>query len=107
MNSRRVLVTGAAGFIGRHLCDFLLERGYIVFGTTRSGIPSGLNSIKWFKMDDIETVDWSPLLKEVDYVVHCAALAHQVETQASPQNYQRINHHGTARLAQAIACSPV
>jgi dTDP-glucose 4,6-dehydratase len=32
MSSERVLVTGAAGFVGSHLCDQLLSRGYDVLG---------------------------------------------------------------------------
>ena len=31
------LVTGATGFIGSHLCKELVQRGYTVFGLSRSG----------------------------------------------------------------------
>ena len=32
MNSSKILITGAAGFIGYHLCKSLLEDGYEVLG---------------------------------------------------------------------------
>ena len=40
----RVLVTGAAGFIGSHLCEFLLERGADVIGMDNfiTGSPENL-----------------------------------------------------------------
>ena len=35
--SKRVLVTGATGFIGRHLCDHLLDCGFFVRALVRKG----------------------------------------------------------------------
>lgn len=43
---KRVLVTGASGFIGSHLVERLLEEGAIVTGTSRRGNPKFLDGVK-------------------------------------------------------------
>lgn len=65
----KVLVTGATGFIGSAVSSVLADNSYELTRTasrTRSGIT---------KMS-LDTEDWSPVLKGIDTVVHCAALAH-------------------------------
>jgi nucleoside-diphosphate-sugar epimerase len=42
MQAKNALVTGAAGFLGYHLCSRLLKEGYAVFGV--DDISTGLNS---------------------------------------------------------------
>lgn len=105
-----VLVTGATGFIGGHLCSFLDSRGYKVRGVFRPAaclttLPA---EIEWRKIDDIgEITDWSTLLEGVDYVIHLAALAHQIgpKAQRSPDEFHRLNATATGRLAEAVAAS--
>jgi len=81
----RVLITGGAGFIGSHLCDFLLKKGLKVICVDNfiTGSPSNISHLKgnpdfMFIEQDVSekiTVDG-----EVDYVLHFAS-------PASPADY--------------------
>src|SRR5688572_14848133 len=99
---RRVLVTGATGFIGRAVTAHLAACGYTVFGTRRHGASSGSGAVVWREIDDLLSVDWGPLLEEVDFVVHLAALAHQIGKKTPPDAFDQINHVAVERLAEAI-----
>lgn len=74
----RVLVTGASGFIGRFLVDFLVDSGHFVTGVSRQGVHSSSDPIKRIQIDDLrqpqiwERIDFS----NFDVVVHLAARAH-------------------------------
>jgi len=102
-----VLVTGATGFIGRHLCKHLLAKGYIVRGTYRNNLPGSLpTQIEWVKIGDIgPDTDWTDALSSVDYVVHLAALAHQPgqEGKRRARDFVRVNSEGTRRLVEMVA----
>lgn len=73
-----ILVTGATGFIDRHLSNELVNRGYFVRGCYR-GWHSEIQGVEWFELGDIgpDTQREGPLDK-VTHVVHLASLAHQV-----------------------------
>lgn len=62
----RVLVTGAAGFIGRALCPVLAARGHEVVPLERR-VTGDLSAFS----------DWPRVLSGVDSVVHLAAIAHR------------------------------
>ena len=51
MRGERVLVTGASGFIGRHLCRRLLQEGTTVFGVSRSSAPELTDGLHWLRAD--------------------------------------------------------
>jgi nucleoside-diphosphate-sugar epimerase len=106
----RVLITGASGFVGQHLCQHLLDKGYLVRGTFRTKIPGELrHSVEWVHMGDVgPDTDWSPALETVDFVAHLAALAHQIGTKGEGriEEFMRTNADGTRQLAQTVACSP-
>lgn len=75
--SRKVLITGGAGFIGSHVSDLLIERGYNVFvvDNLSSGNDSNLNKNAKFYNVDINSPDLEKVFEEnkFDYVFHLAA----------------------------------
>lgn len=100
----RVLVTGATGFVGRHLCPVLTQRGYRVRGAVRREPPSSFpTEVEWCRVGEIgPETDWAAALEGVQYVVHLAALAHQIGEEKSEEDYRRVNTAGTARLSDSV-----
>jgi nucleoside-diphosphate-sugar epimerase len=97
----RVLVTGAGGFIGRHLVPFLATRGYRVIAASRTATTFENPNVASVPLPDISKLfDWCPLLDQCDAVVHLAGIAHK---HAGDALYDRINHRATSALARAIS----
>jgi UDP-glucose 4-epimerase len=98
----RVLVTGAAGFVGRALCEALARAGHRVVPAVRSH-ASAPDAVA---LGDIgPATDWGPVLSGCDGVVHLAARVH-----AAPVNgggdvsaYRRVNTEATLNLARQAA----
>jgi len=105
-----VLITGATGFVGRHLCKHLIAQDYQVRCTFRqtSAIPEELPDVEWVSIADIgPDTDWSTALDGVQYVVHLAALAHQIGKKGKGRldEFMRVNAAGTRRLAEQCLAS--
>lgn len=103
--SRRVvLVTGASGFVGRHVVPALVRAGWSVRRAVRS--PEGL-------VDEVvvETIgpdtDWTAALDGVDAVVHLAARVHHKHEEHAVQLYRNVNIAGTLHLARSAATAGV
>jgi len=71
----RILVTGAAGFIGRTLCPALARAGHSVLAVTRDGALPGIESRPLGEIGP--ATDWSAALHGVEIVVHLANRAHR------------------------------
>ncbi|PJJ06965.1 hypothetical protein CLU83_0090 [Flavobacterium sp. 1] len=68
---KNVLITGGTGFIGRHLTEKLLERGYAVSILTRSSKPS-TEKVSYYIWDaDTQSIEESAVLN-ADYIIHLA-----------------------------------
>jgi nucleoside-diphosphate-sugar epimerase len=99
---KRVLVTGATGFVGQRLCEVLKTSGYQVIGAVRK--VSDALDIEQVSIGEInDQTDWTVALKDIDYVVHCAARVHVMqETVSDPlREFRRVNVAGTKRLVEA------
>src|SRR5450631_3138267 len=72
-----VLVTGADGFIGRHLVPYLAAQGYHVIAASRTAATIEAPNLTPALLPDIsQPFDWQPLLEQCDSVVHLAGIAH-------------------------------
>ena len=73
---KKILTTGANGFIGRALCDKLIADGYHVRGAVRSAaqMTALVSGVEGVMVGDIgPETDWSEALKGIDGLVHLAA----------------------------------
>lgn len=98
---RRILVTGANGFVGGAVVRRLLATGSLVAGAMRR--PS---DAKWaVQSPELAAADWRMLLAGKDAVVHAAARAHVLnESAADPlAEFRRVNVEGTLNLARQAA----
>lgn len=71
-----VLVTGANGFVGQHLCDHLTRNGINTYALLRT-FSNTLNVKEQFVVKDFfNQEEWGKILNEIDVVIHTAGLAH-------------------------------
>lgn len=98
----KVLVTGAAGFIGAHLCDQLEKDGHYVIGIDNFSHASLHPYRKKVQYGDVryrDTVD--ELVESVDIVIHCAAQIHVDKSISNPQETFDVNCTGTLNVLEA------
>lgn len=110
MQPGSVLVTGANGFVGRHLCRHLAGCGLRVRGSLRAAREAAVPGVELRPSGEIgERTDWSAPLEGIDAVVHAAARVHvRREREADPlRAYRRVNVAGTERLIRQAAAAGV
>lgn len=95
-----VLVTGASGFIGRHVAPVLARGGWSVRRAVRQ--PMGTNDEVVIESLNGAT-DWRSALSGVDAVLHLAARVHQRNEGPRFDLYRDINVEGTLHLARCAA----
>lgn len=104
--AKRVLVTGASGFVGTALCDQLVRRGWDVVGAVREITGHAEHRYRQVLLGDIATsTKWEGAMTGVDTIVHLAARTHVMKDRAVDPlaAYREVNVYGSARLAsQAV-----
>ncbi len=93
------VVTGGAGFLGSHLCEYLLERGLRVVCVDNL-VTSSLQNIEHIRDEAFAFVDHDltehlEVDEPVDYVFHFAALASPIDYLRMPLHSLKVGSHGT------------
>jgi len=100
----KVLVTGVAGFMGSHLADAFLAKGYDVVGIDNllggyeENVPSGVDFYN-IDLDNLELIQ--PLFENVDLVVHTACTAYEGLSVFSPSLVVRNTMQITTNIMSA------
>jgi UDP-glucose 4-epimerase len=106
----RVLITGGAGFIGRHISEYFQDRAEVrVLDNLRCGFKSNLSGLNCQlivgSILDRDLV--REAMKGVDFVFHLAAMTSVQESMQKPNECAEINTRGTAIVLQEAARAKV
>jgi UDP-glucose 4-epimerase len=101
---KKVLVTGAAGFLGSHLAEKLINLNYEVIGIDNmiggdlDNLPKKIN---FHKIDCCDFKKMNVIMRGVDIVYHCAATAHEGLSVFSPVEITKNNYLATVSVISA------
>ncbi len=99
----KILVTGGTGFLGAYIIRELIEKGYAVRAIRRSNskLPHFISSdilekVEWVEGDVLDIVSLDDAMKEVDAIIHSAAMVSFLEKER--KEMYAINVEGTANM---------
>ena len=104
---KKVIVTGGAGFIGSHISELLVNKGYkvVVIDNFETGRIDNLSriskNITIVKQDVANYQKIEGYFKNCQYVFHLAALADIVPSIENPEKYYKTNVTGTLNILRA------
>jgi UDP-glucose 4-epimerase len=109
------VVTGGAGFIGSHMVDVLLDRGFAVrvvddmTGGHESNLAhrAGHPSLSIHRVDIRALEPSSPVFAGAKYVFHFAGIGDIVPSIEKPIDYMEVNVQGTVRVLEAARAARV
>jgi len=97
----RIVITGAAGYVGSYLAQKLIAGGHSVFLIDNYFIPSHITSVSGVpinKIDIRESID----LSEYDVLVHLAAISGIKRCNDNPELAYSVNYQGTINLSKTF-----
>ncbi|MDD4973611.1 MAG: NAD(P)-dependent oxidoreductase [Bacteriovorax sp.] len=98
----KILVTGANGFLGTHLCERLLGLGHTVYGLVRTPSKMGLTHENFIMVQgDLNQtlLPWINYLpNDLDACIHTAGLVHSYNT----EDFFNVNTLGTKILIESL-----
>ena len=103
-NKKKILVTGAAGFLGSHLSEKLSNLGHTVIGIDNmiggyeDNVPS---NIEFQKIDCCDLKAVQKIMKNINVVYHCAATAHEGLSVFSPYEITKNNYLASVAIFSA------
>jgi dTDP-glucose 4,6-dehydratase len=97
---KRILITGAAGFLGSHLCDRFIKEGYHVIGMDNLITGNLMNIEHLFKLEQFEfyhhdITKFIHIPGKLDYILHFASPASPIDYLKIPIQTLKVGAHGT------------
>jgi len=103
-DKKKILVTGAAGFLGSHLSEKLSDLGHDVIGIDNmiGGYEDNVpKNIKFHKIDCCDLKKVQDIMKGIQVVYHCAATAHEGLSVFSPFEITKNNYLASVAIFSA------
>ncbi len=110
LKSKKVLVTGVAGFLGSHLSEKLVNLGHNVVGIDNmiGGYEDNVpKNIEFHNGDCCDFKKINSLMKDIDVVYHCAATAHEGLSVFSPYEITKNNYLASVSIFSAAVNAKV
>ncbi len=105
----KVLVTGADGFIGSHLCDLLLKENHEIMAISRNfkKLSASMPNFKKVKLNQVDVTDFSKLTKiitdyEPNIIVHLAGETSHKQSFENPMYDVDVNTKSTLCILETI-----
>ena len=93
------VVTGGAGFLGSHLCEYLLAKGHrvICLDNLDTGSLQNIEHLRQpeFEFRNVDLVDHVELAEDVDFVFHLASPASPIDYLRLPLHTLKVGSYGT------------
>ncbi|USB32476.1 NAD-dependent epimerase/dehydratase family protein [Paenibacillus sp. YPG26] len=104
MSQINVLITGAAGFTGRHACRYFVAKGYHVAAAVRNAAKYSEPGVEYISCDLTRREQVRELVKRVKprYVLHLGGKNSVPESWGEPLLYMESNIMGSLYLLQAL-----
>lgn len=96
---KKIMITGASGFLGSHICEAAHEAGYEVHVMVRATSSRKWLKHYWLNLHTVgldECAEIAPLLSQMDAVIHNAGATNEIDSEI----YYRVNVEGTRAFVE-------
>ena len=73
---QNILITGAKGFVGSAIFDYLEKKNYNIYGIVRNNFQNNFFNKHFWTLDDFSKLENQNILSSIDTIIHAAGRAH-------------------------------